>query len=127
MKIIIASTEEQEEKIKELVQCFYEEVFPYYFSDQEIHMFRELQILHITSRHLETLGDAFKIITSLQTILSILQSDKDLEEYEDLFQKNVIILNELQVFFPFDLDQFLEEKPFESVSMYAKAANELLI
>lgn len=126
VKIVFASTQEQEEKIKELIHCIYQDIFPLYFSDEEIEMFQKLQILHITSSHLETLGDAYKIISSLQTITSILQLEEEMGEYQELFTKNVEILNEADVFFPFSLEQFLHGR-IDNLSIYSKAANELLI
>ncbi|MDZ5473951.1 YhcU family protein [Bacillus sp. 31A1R] len=131
MKIVFASTPDQEEKIRELVNSFYSNIFPLYFSDNEIDSFRRLKVLHTTSRHFEyfgTLKEAYHVITSLQTIISILET-KPSHKYQHIFCKNVTTLKEYGLFFPFDFSQFIEENNFERnvFSVYTKAANELLV
>lgn len=132
MKIVFASTPGQEEKISELIQHFYSSVFPLYFSDQEIRKFERLKVLHTTTRHFEyfgTLREAFHVITSLQTLISILESPCQQEHYEVLFSKNAEKLKDYNLFFPFEYDQFLDARFLKdtSFSTYTKAANELLV
>ncbi|WP_433748472.1 DUF5365 family protein [Falsibacillus pallidus] len=134
MKVLFASTQEQEEKICELLDTFYSQIFPQYFSDEEIVKFHELKILHTTTRHFEyfgTLKEAFQVISSLQTIISILdvhQKEKLNSFYVNLFTTNVNILQEFGLFFPFTLEQFYPNVDIEtSFSIYTKAANEMLV
>ncbi|MGV3466414.1 MAG: DUF5365 family protein [Heyndrickxia sp.] len=134
MKVVFASTQEQEEKIQELAEYMYTYIFPNYYEDDEIANFKKIKVLYTSKRHFEhfsTLKEAYQMITSLQTIISILEyklnngSDTD---YEEIFNHNVSILEEYDIFFPFYYCQFnAEVKSKLSLSIYKKAANELLI
>ncbi|MEH7546813.1 hypothetical protein FB550_12562 [Neobacillus bataviensis] len=128
MKIVFASTPSQEEEINELVRYVYSNIFPLYFSDEEISQFEELKVLD-TSLDFNTLKDAFQVMTSIQTVISILESSPLDEQYEMVFNKNVATLKEFGLFFPFDFEQFMEGKSLKSsmLSIYSKADNELII
>jgi hypothetical protein len=93
--------------------------------------FEQLQVLHTSTRHYEyfgTLKEAFQVITSLQTLISILESSEPQLKYEPIFRKNVRILTDFGLSFPFNFQQFSGEKNDENVlSIYTKAANELLV
>lgn len=132
MKIVFASTPSQEEEINGLVRYIYSIVFPLYFTDDEISEFEDLKVLHTSVQHFEdfsTLKDAFQVMASMQTIISILESAVLHDQYSSLFEKNVSNLQEFGLFFPFDFDQFVEAKNMKNsmFSVYTKAANELLI
>lgn len=132
MKVVFASTPEQENKIMELVDSIYSKVFPRYFPDEDIKEFERLQVLHTTTRHFEyfgTLKEAYQVIVSLQTIISILESNNLEEKYEFIFDKNVRTLQEYGLFFPFEYSHFCSGRMMrnEMLSVYTKAANELLI
>lgn len=132
MKIVFASTPDQEEMIKELVRTFYQDIFPLYYSDKDINEFEKLKVLHTSTRHFEyfgTLKEAYQVITSLQTLISILQSQEPQRKYKDIFQTNTEILKEYGLFFPFDYEHFLEARSIKDnvFSIYTKAANELLV
>lgn len=132
MKIVYASTPDQEEMIKELVGKFYRDIFPLYYSDHDIKEFEQLKILHTTTRHFEyfgTLKEAYQVITSLQTLISILELGEPQEKYKTLFRTNADILKDYGLFFPFDFEQFQEGRALnhEGFSVYVKAANELLV
>ncbi len=128
MKIVFASTPGQEEEICELVGYIYSNVFPLYFTDKEINEFEHLKVLH-TPDDFNTLRDAFQVMTSLQTVISILESPTLDEQYAALFNKNVSTLQEFGLFFPFEFEQFVEAKNMKNsmFSIYTKAANELLV
>jgi len=128
VKIVFASTPSQEEEINELVRYVYSNIFPLYFSDEEISQFEELKVLD-TSLDFNTLKDAFQVMTSIQTVISILESSPLDEQYEMVFNKNVATLKEFGLFFPFDFEQFMEGKSLKSsmLSIYTKADNELII
>ena len=134
MKVVFASTKEQEEKIQELADYMFTFIFPNYYDDDEIANFKKIKVLHTSKRHFEyfsTLKEAYQVITCLQTIISILEyklkhpTDTD---YEEIFNHNVSILEDYDVFFPFYYCQFNSTvKSKLSMSIYKKAANELLI
>ncbi|QQZ08361.1 DUF5365 family protein [Heyndrickxia vini] len=135
MKVLFASTKEQEEKIKELVTYFYSDIFPYYYDDDEIAEFKNIGILKIEKHHFEkfgTLKDAYQVVASLQTIIVILEQKihKPINKrYEDLFNHNVQILDKFTISFPFFYSQFnsSNKTSTESFSIYKSAANEILI
>ncbi|MEH7343087.1 YhcU family protein [Bacillus sp. JJ1532] len=132
MKVVYASTHVQELKIKELIQTLYSNVFPLYFPDEEIKEFERMQVLHTTTRHSEyfgTLKEAYQVIASMQTIISILELPQLDEKYEGLFVKNVYTLQEFGLTFPFSFSQFCSSKMIKDdvLSIYTKAANEILI
>ncbi|PLR97856.1 YhcU family protein [Bacillus sp. T33-2] len=131
MKVVFASTPGQEAKIRELTRYFYSDVFPVFFNDQDIAEFEQLMVLHTTREHFDsfnTLGEAFRVITSLQTLISILESGKISEQYETVFKKNVCTLKSYGIYFPFTFRQFLQAKTAHHpyLSVYSKAANSLL-
>lgn len=132
MKIVFASTPGQEEKIMELASYFYTDVFPLYFSDEDIAEFERLDVLHTRPDLMEkfsTLGDAFHVITSMQTLISILESGHIPEKYQNMFRRNVQTLTDYGICFPFNYNQFSDSKHvhLEYISMYAKPVNQLLL
>jgi len=132
VKVVFASTPDQQEKITELIRQLYSDVFPNYFSDEEIAKFERLNVLYISSSHfeqLDTLKDAFQVITSLQTIISILESDSLDEQYIETYYKNISILEQYGLNFPFEFQQFADLKLSgnSELSIYSRAANELLV
>ncbi len=133
MKIVFASTPGQEEKISDLVQYMYSHVFPNFFTDQEIKEYEGLNVLDTTRQQMaefSTLKTAFHVMVSLQTIISILELTAIKEEQSLLFAKNIAILQKHGLFFPFDLQHFIDaknKKKQHHLSAYTKAENELLI
>ncbi|UQD51267.1 hypothetical protein C0971_03990 [Bacillus methanolicus] len=128
MKVVYASTPEQEQKIKELVDYFYSSVFPIYFSDEDIMEFNRLKVLHTSTRHFEyfgTLKEAYQVIASLQTLISILETSQSKEKYYSLFVKNASILEEFDIYFPFTFSQFSETRSLRGslFNSYVKEAN----
>lgn len=132
VKVVFASTPDQEQKIMELIEKFYSNVFPLYFTDDDIREFEQQKILHTSTRHFEyfgTLKEAYQVIAGLQTLMAILESPQQEDKYEVIFVKNVQILKEFGLSFPFDYSHFCGERlPRNDLfSVYAKAANELLV
>lgn len=130
MKIVFASTPDQEEKINELIKRFYRDIFPLYFSDKEIKNFEERNVLNNETAQLDgTLKEAYYLIASLQTLLSILESSHLSYAHQGLFEKNVETLNEYGFNFPFSYDQFVHARETKTsfFSTYTQAANQLLV
>ena len=136
MRVVLASTKEQEEKIDELIQYVYSFIFPQYFKDHEIDTFIDLKVLHVDPNQqdqLYTLTTAFKAITSLQAIIHILElsnqtTDRSYLSY--LFDKNVKILEETGLFFPFLYKNFIlkNNKAFHlTCSIFSPPSNQYLI
>jgi hypothetical protein len=132
LKIVFASTPGQVEKVEELAQYFYTSILPLYFTDEDIKEFEQHKVLFTTTKQVEnfnTLGDAFRVITSLQTIISILESQDLSDKYSPLFEKNAQTLREFEIYFPFKFNEFVEALRVENdyISIYSKAANHYLV
>ena len=134
VKVVYASTKEQEEKIQELVSYIYSDIFPRYFLDDEIEDFENRDVLHMTERHYEyvgTLREAYQVITSLQTIIAILEvknREEVDEKYRDIFNVNVRILQNFGLCFPFSFRHFHAMRGNSNgFSSYVKPANQFLI
>ncbi|MCL6572181.1 MAG: YhcU family protein [Bacillus sp. (in: Bacteria)] len=129
MKIVFASTPSQKEEINGMVRGIYSTIFPLYFTDEEISQFEWLKVLHTSDNHFEhfTLKDAFQVMSSIQTVVSILESTPLEKQYEPLFNKNVENLQDFGLFFPFEFSQFEEVSGMKNamLSLYTKADNEL--
>lgn len=131
MKVVFASTPEQRTKIMELTKQIYSDVFPIYFSDKQIQEFEKQNILQFTAdqfEQMDTLKDAYQVIASLQTLIHILQS-ADVDQYMDTYYKNISILEDFGIHFPFEFSQFtdVEVAKKEKLSVYTKVANEFLV
>lgn len=134
MKIVFASTPTQEEKINELIQTFYSAIFPLYFSDDEIHTFSQLKVLYLTPEQtqvMSTLKTSYQVIASLQTLISILEEPQSKHQYQEMFRKNVMIIEEFGLFFPFQFENFeVNNKLNENetnLSIFSESTNEYLI
>ncbi|CAH0344233.1 DUF5365 family protein [Bacillus sp. CECT 9360] len=138
MRIVFASTSEQEQEIGNLVSFFYRSIFPKYFTKDEILHFEKIGVLQTPANSITyfgTLKDAFQVMTCLQVIISILEkkesSNMALEgKFIRLFENNVRILNDYGVLFPLDLNHFdslKNEENDDSFLLYVEAANQYLI
>ena len=133
VKIVFAATPEQEEMVNELIQYFYSNIFPFFFSDMEIRQFEQQKVLEYKKGNVEafdSLGDAYKVIACLQTIISILESFEPQSDYKPIFEKNVSMLAEAGVYFPFTFEHFESEEQIVEIDMfssYMKPANQYLI
>lgn len=134
MKVVVASTDEQENHIAELVDQLYTEIFPRFFPDREIMEFKEQKVLQPQASdqvYNSTLKDAFQIISSLQALIAVLDLIHDCKhekEYEEMFDRNSSNLNEYGYFFPLSFSQFKNADSQEGkFSQFIKPANNLII
>lgn len=131
VKVVIASTPEQEAHIEELVNHFYTDIFPMYFSDEEILKFKQFEIMSLTAvrkKYNGTLKEAFQLISSLQALIAVLEAIqiRSIDEHDKLiFDKNVKILEQYGLSFPFHLEHFLLKND-EMISTFAKSTNAIL-
>lgn len=132
LKIVVASTPEQEHHITELIDYMYSSIFPNYFEDEYIGKLEEWNVLtpkEEDAYYNRTLDKAFKVISSLQAIIAVLETIQEegcQENHEDIFTKNVKILNEYGYLFPFKIEEFQRENNTQSLSKYSKPANQYL-
>ncbi|AZB42004.1 hypothetical protein CEF21_06685 [Bacillus sp. FJAT-42376] len=133
MKIVTASTNEQEQHIEELVEEMYKEVFPIYFSDETIGQLEKMAVLKPTDETMiynGTLKEAFEIMSSLQTLIAVLKHADEgrKQEYESLYERNREILGRYGYELPLTFSDFLTEGgKGPLLSRYTKAANRYLI
>lgn len=132
MKVVYASTPDQIEKIKELVGYFYSNIFPHYFSDRDIRSFDQSKVLDLQANDFEvynTLKESFQVITSLNTLIVILESSRMDAKHETLFYKNVSVLNDCGLSFPFEFSQFNRriKSGREQLSVYKQPINTFII
>jgi hypothetical protein len=131
MKIVTASTPEQENFIQELVEYMYSEVFPQYFSDEYI---KELKSLHVllpenTELYNGTLKEAFQLISGMQALIAVIETirHEELDEHHrEIFDKNTLILEEYGYKFPLTIDHFLNAKE-ECISLYSKPTSHYMM
>jgi Family of unknown function (DUF5365) len=134
VKVVVASTEEQERHIDELVEEIYTEIFPRFFPDNEITKLKSqkvLQPLAADQMYNGTLKDAFHIISSLQAVISVLNHIdhcKHENKYQEMFEHNSSNLNEYGYFFPFSFSQFKNAESQEGTfSQFIKPANNWVV
>lgn len=130
MRVMNAATREQEEYVEGLIQQFYSHVFPRYFDDEQIREFEQLNVLSVSlDRYNGTMREAFQMISSLQSLLTIIEcieANGLNEEYRHLFERNVRLLEQYGIAFPFTIDQFREKRPF-IFSMYSPPATDWIM
>ncbi|WP_449539219.1 DUF5365 family protein [Ferdinandcohnia sp. Marseille-Q9671] len=132
MKIVVASTPEQEHHITELIDYMYSSIFPVYFKDEYIGKLEEWNVLAPKEEEVyynRTLDKAFKVISSLQAIIAVLETIQEegfQKNHEDIFEKNAQILNDYGYLFPFTIEEFQCHNHSEALSKYSKPANQYL-
>jgi hypothetical protein len=127
MKVVTASTPEQEQFIKELVTYMYTEVFPQFFSDEYISEIQKLNVLIPENEELYngTLKEAFHLISSLQALIAVIESVKTdgvLDSYSEIYEKNTAILEDYGYKFPFSIHQFSNARD-EMISCFSKPSS----
>ncbi|OKL35809.1 DUF5365 family protein [Domibacillus mangrovi] len=116
MTMIMSSTVEQEEKIKSLSTYLSHHVFPRYIDSTMADVIKAEKFFQIedeTLAYVESLKDASRVITALNTIISILETTHISSSYEELFSESVDTLRSYQIDFPFPLSFFHERKQAE--------------
>ena len=67
-----------------------------------------IRFQQINFEQMDTLKEAYQVIASLQTLILILKNETLDDQYMETYYKNVSILEEYGVQFPFDYHQFVE-------------------
>lgn len=117
VKVVFAATTEQEEQIEALVDKMFHHVLPHYFSEKELQTFGDMNILKPTEKCMETLGDAYSVLASLQTLMHLLEDAGLKKEHCELFKRNTEILNRFDISFPFSFHHFLPEQTKEPINI----------
>jgi hypothetical protein len=123
LRTVYAATQGQKDYIHSLIEQFYTNIFPNYFTDQEIFNLENLGVLSFNpDMYNGTLKEAFSIISSLQSLMAIIEllpSEKIPMRYQTLFQRNVALLEKHGISFPLTIDHFKQKKD-EYISIYKK-------
>ncbi len=131
MKVVCASTPEQEHHIEELIEYIYSEIFPLHFSDEYIIKMEEMNVLSPKQEDLYyngTMKEAFQLMSSLQALIAVMETvqfEGMKREHQDIFEKNVAILTQYGYSFPFNLEQFSKVK-HNVISQFSKPTNAYL-
>jgi hypothetical protein len=123
LKTVYAATQGQKDYIHSLIEQFYTNIFPNYFTDQEIFNLENLGVLSFNPDvYHGTLKEAFSIISSLQALMAIIESLPSGNipmDYRTLFERNVALLEKHGLSFPITIDHFKHKKD-AYVSIYTK-------
>lgn len=109
VRIVNATTAEQESFIKELSMELIHDVFPLYFSELDIQRFKKKGVLSLNNHYYQgTLKEAFQIMACLQMIHIILTKPSPHSDLSDqaIFEKNSKMLNDFGIYFPFAFSDF---------------------
>ncbi|WP_353856602.1 DUF5365 family protein [Bacillus sp. Bos-x628] len=103
-----AATELQEQAIEEISKEFYHLLSHYMDGDQQTIYKQQRAFTFIDGVYNGTMNDAFRILTGLQLVHTIiLKPRRHLTKRDrELFERNRAQINECGFFFPFDLDDF---------------------
>lgn len=119
VKIVFSSTVEQDEEIDKLLEHLRTVILPKYMTEEELRKYEDMKLLQFSGDlYNGTLGEAFQLMTALQTIITIIQAadknDKQLPDtYQTIFYKNVQQLHAFGLFFPFKLSYFMKQQEEE--------------
>lgn len=133
LRIVTASTEEQEKHIDELIGKIYDDIFPLYFSNEKIEELKELSVLlpeESQHNYNGTIDEAFQIMSSLQTLVALLEKPdcQQDEKYKEMYDRNIKILNHYGYFFPLSFHHFPEQpSKNDQFNCFGKAANDWMI
>ena len=130
MKIVEASLQLQDLEISKAIEKFYNELFPMYFTEEQIELFIVNEVLAVPdpNSHIGTLKGAFQALASIQSLIIILENQDETQKAVTLFNHNSKLLNELGIFFPFEHKHFFgEDRQIELPLYQTKAANTYLI
>ncbi|WP_226034748.1 DUF5365 family protein [Aquibacillus saliphilus] len=114
MKVVIASSPQQQEYVQELLGDLYNNIFPYYFTQDYIKRLIDFNLMEIPDIKELSLVEIMEVTAAIQTISSILkemvETNKPLDDYNYAFNKNAEILSKYQIDFPFQLVDFQDGK-----------------
>ena len=130
MKIVEASLHLQDLEISKAIEKFYNELFPMYFTEEQIELFIVNEVLAVPdpNSHIGTLKGAFQALACIQSLIIILENQDETQKAVTLFNHNSKLLNELGIFFPFEHKHFFgEDRQIELPLYQTKAANTYLI
>lgn len=129
MKVVTASTPEQQSYVRSLLDYFYSSVLPRFFSDTYVKDLKTFGVLCKSDLEEYSLQDIMEVTAALQTLQHLLECiiEKDhSNQMAQKFQRNQAILERHQIYFPFRLQDFTTHDTDSDLSM-VKPANNWLI
>ncbi|WP_407272787.1 DUF5365 family protein [Radiobacillus sp. PE A8.2] len=110
MKVITASTPDQQAYVKELIENLYSRIFPCFFTTTYISELKDFELMRVPNLSELSLHEIMEVTAAIQTISTILetiaQTEEELESYNSVFKKSTAILNNYHIDFPFQLLDF---------------------
>jgi len=129
MKVVTASTPEQQSYVRSLLDYFHEKVLPSFFSESYVHDLKMFGVLNHADLDEYSLNEILEVTAALQTLQHILECVQEKDESPHLarkFRKNQEILERHRLYFPFRYQDFAEGE-FEWDLSNATPANEYLL
>ncbi|GGC98982.1 DUF5365 family protein [Pontibacillus salipaludis] len=130
MKIVTASTPEQQEYVKEKITYFFDSLFPFFFSGSYAEDLKNFGVLSIEGIEEYTLKEILEVTAALQTLQSLLECISDCtgdQKHSKQFDRNTKILEKHSIYFPLRYDDFLYTKNNEVLSLMGKPENQWIL
>lgn len=129
MKVVTASTPEQQSYVQSLLDTFHDKVLPSFFSESYVHDLKTFGVLTHADLEEYSLNEILEVTAALQTLQHILECVLENDESPHLarkFKKNQEILERHQLYFPFRYQDFIDQD-FEWDLADATPANQYLV
>lgn len=129
MKVITASTPEQQEHVESILTYFQNTILPSFFSISYVNDLLEFGVLNADHLDEYTLKDIMEVTAALQTLQILLEDaleKKHQRNYENQFERNQRIIESHGISFPFSYSDFVEKEICSSLN-HAKPQNQWLL
>ncbi|KGP93292.1 hypothetical protein N780_12120 [Pontibacillus chungwhensis BH030062] len=130
MKIVTASTFEQQEYVKEKITYFFDSLFPFFFSKNYAIDLENFGVLSIEGVEEYSLKEILEVTAALQTLQSLLECISDRvgdPKHSKQFDRNTKILEKHSIYFPLRYDDFLSTSDKEALSLMGKPENQWIL
>lgn len=111
MKIITASTPEQQEYVMHMTNHLYQNIFPYFFNKDHMASLHHSGVMNAQGIEEYSLQDILEVTAALQTIEAVLEcllEGNDELHHAERFEENRRILEKRNWYFPFYYTDFKE-------------------
>jgi len=129
MKVVTASTPEQQSYVRSLLDHFHRSILPSFFSKSYVDDLKTFGVLDQVELEDYSLQEIMEVTAALQTVQHILECVMEHGEYPHLaqrFQHNQEILERHQFYFPFRFQDFIPSE-YELDLTSVKPANHWLV
>jgi len=129
MKVVTASTPEQQSYVRSLLDHFHRSILPSFFSESYVEDLKAFGVLNQVELEEYSLQEIMEVTVALQTLQHILECVLEYGKYPQLarkFQRNQEILERHQFYFPFRFQDFTPSE-YEVNLASVKPANQWLV